>query len=389
LVLIAPTNLEITADSKTIPELLHSTEGSIAVGDPSHVPCGMYTKEALTNLNCWQAIQNRIIPAASVRMAQQYVESGQCELGIVYKAGAEQSKSVTIVSVFDSSLHMPIRFTAAAAANNVKGNDFIRFLHQGVAVNIFTQAGFTMCNSGNPSKQLAIATDPPLKVNTWQTLTVSFKVAATCTLIAAAPGIWLGYILARKSFPGRSIINALIHLPMVIPPVVTGYLALVLLGKNSLAGKWLYDTFGISVAFSWAGAVVVSAVMGMPLLVRSVRTAVEMIDRRYALAADTLGAGPIRTFITVTIPLAAPGILAGLVLAFARCLGEFGATATFAGNIPGKTQTLSLAIYSFTQIPGAESAAMRLVVLSILLSLAAMLGSEWLSQRMKHLAETT
>lgn len=389
LVLIAPTTSKHPTKNRSIIEILSDRNSSIAVGDPAHVPCGMYAKEALTALNCWDSIQNRVIPAASVRAAQQYVESGQCELGIVYKATAMQSKKVRIVSVIDQSLHSPIRFSVAGAVNSDQGNSFLEFLNQGVAMKIFTEAGFNPYRTTHLLPAQNTSVESMVNVGTWQSLMISLKVATTCTLVVAAPGILLGYILARKSFPGRLVINAIVHLPLVIPPVVTGYLALLLLGKNSLVGKWLNEVFGIKVAFSWTGAVVVSAIMGLPLLIRSVKTAVEMIDHRYSLAAGTLGAGPIRTFFTVTIPLAAPGILAGLVLAFARCLGEFGATATFAGNIPGKTQTLSLAIYSFTQIPGAESAAMRLVALSILLSMAAMLVSEWMNQRMKHLAGTT
>jgi molybdate transport system permease protein len=349
----------------------------------------MYAKEVLMNLDCWDSIRNRVIPASSVRTAQQYVETAQCELGIVYYAGATQSDKVNIITIFDETLHSPIRLSAACAADNTAGNDLLDFLNQSIAMNIFSEAGFISCKDETLSPVQTASFEPAFEVNIWQTLLISLKVAAVCTLAVAAPGILLGYILARKSFRGRSVVNAFVHLPMVIPPVVAGYLGLVLLGKNSFLGHWLYDAFGISIAFSWIGAVVVSAVMGLPLLIRSVKTAVEMIDQRYSLAARTLGASSLRAFFTVTIPLAGPGILAGLILAFARCLGEFGATAMFAGNIPGKTQTLSLAIFNFTQIPGAESTVMQMVGISILLSFGAMLGSEFLNQRMKHLAGVT
>ena len=391
LVLIAPVDAKLEAGGKTIPEILLSSKTKIAIGDTAHVPCGMYARQALVNLHCWDAISCRTVPAASVRAAQQYVETGECELGIVYRAGAAQSDTIKILATFDESLHPPIRFSAASAVTSETGGRFLTFLTEATAVEIFRRAGFTICPRNASIGDDAPATHPAAPVpmtHEWQAFMISIKVAATCTLVVAAPGVWLGYILARKSFPGRALVNACVHLPMVIPPVVTGYLALILLGKNSPVGHWLEETFGLSLAFSWAGAVLVSAVMGFPLLVRSVKTAVEMIDRRYLLTANTLGAGPVRAFFTITLPLAGPGILAGLILAFTRSLGEFGATATFAGNIPGKTQTLSLAIYNFTQIPGAESAALRLVVLSVALSLVAMLLSECLAHRMKHLSGT-
>lgn len=385
LALIAPADASFDCKDHSLKEILLGTRGVIAVGDPSHVPCGMYAKEALISLDCWKSIQDRIIPAVSVRGAQQYVETGRCDWGIVYSAGARQSDKVEIVAVFDDTLHSPIRFSAACAVGSIEGNQFLSYLNQNAAMNIFSKAGFTPGVSKNLPAVQYTSVESAFDVNEWRTLLISLKVATACTLVVAVPGIALGYVLARKSFPGQSLVNAVVCVPMVIPPVVTGFLALQLLGKNSILGNCLHELFGISIAFSWGGAVLVSAIMGFPLLVRSVKIAVEMIDQRYNHAAMTLGSGPIRTFLTITLPLAGPGVLAGLILAFARSLGEFGATATFAGNIPGKTQTLSLAIYNITQVPGAESAAMRMVGISILLSFGAMLGSEVLSRRMKSM----
>lgn len=387
LVLVAAKDSIAGNENLLIAERLTQTDGLISIGDPGHVPLGIYTKQVLENIGCWDTIADRTVPAVSVRAAQQNVETGQCELGIVYRAGAVQSDKLCILTEIDPSLHDPIRFIMATAAGSQTGTAFIHYLKTSAAERIFASTGYTTTcrptsdthTSGTSSGASAYTVDE------WQAFLISLKVAATCTLVVAAPGIALGYWLAGKPFRGQSLINALVCVPMVIPPVVTGYLALMLLGKNSVIGHWLDNTFGVSLAFSWFGAVTVSAIMGFPLLVRSVKTAVEMIDYRYRHAANTLGAGPVRAFFTITLPLAGPGILAGLILAFARSLGEFGATAIFAGNIPGKTQTLSLAIYNFTQIPGAESAAMRLVALSVLLSLAAMLGSELLSHKMKAL----
>jgi molybdate transport system permease protein len=213
---------------------------------------------------------------------------------------------------------------------------------------------------------------------------LSVQVALGCVVLLALPGIALGWLLARCSFPGKLLLDATVHLPLVLPPVVVGYLLLLALGRSSLVGGWLWETTGLRIGFTWRAAVLASAVMGFPLLVRSVRLAIELADPRFEEAARTLGAGPLRTFLTVTVPLAAPGILTGLVLAFARSLGEFGATITFAGNVEGETRTLPLAIYSYTQTPGADAPAVRLVVVAIVLSFASLLVSEALARRMKR-----
>lgn len=212
-------------------------------------------------------------------------------------------------------------------------------------------------------------------------LGLSLKVALCCTVAVLVPGIACGWLLARKTFFGKAVVDALIHLPLVLPPVVPGYLLLVLLGNQGVLGKPLRELFGISVAFTWKGAVIASAVMAMPLMVRAVRLAIELIDVREEQAAATLGAGPWWVFATITLPLALPGILTGMILAFSRSLGEFGATITFVGNIPHETQTLPLAIYAVTQQPGGDAAAMRLVVLSVVLALAALIASEALARR--------
>lgn len=212
-------------------------------------------------------------------------------------------------------------------------------------------------------------------------LLISAQVAVACTAVLVVPGILCGWLLARIRFRGKAVVDALLHAPLVMPPVVTGYLLLELLGRRGWIGGWLHDHLGISFAFTWKAAVLASAVMAFPLMVRSVRLAVELVDRRLEMAASTLGAGPARVFATVTLPLALPGVLTGLVLTFARSLGEFGATIVFAGNIQGETRTLPLAIYTCMQIPGGDAPAFRLVLISCLLSLAALITSEWLSRR--------
>ena len=212
-------------------------------------------------------------------------------------------------------------------------------------------------------------------------LLLSAKVAVCCTLVVCIPGVAMAWLLAKKSFIGKSLLDGLVHLPLVLPPVIPGFLLLLLLGNQGLIGKWLHANFGISIAFTWVGAVVASAVMGFPLMVRSARLAISQVDTGLEAAAQSLGAQPWRVFFTVTLPLAMPGIVTGLILAFSRSLGEFGATITFVGNIEGETRTLPLAIYTYTQLPGGDMVAMRLVIISMVIALGALMLSEILERQ--------
>ena len=212
---------------------------------------------------------------------------------------------------------------------------------------------------------------------------------ATTAVVASLPlALVVAWFLARSRWPGKMIVEAIVHLPLVLPPVVTGYLLLITLGRNSALGGWLADTFGLVFAFQWTGAALAGAIMGFPLMVRPIRLSLESIDRRVEDAAATLGASPMWVWLTVTLPLALPGVIAGLVLAFARALGEFGATITFAANIPGETRTLPLAIYTFIQVPGGESQAAQLILISIAVSLAALVASELLARYVKRVQAT-
>lgn len=219
----------------------------------------------------------------------------------------------------------------------------------------------------------------------WQALALSARVALFSTLLCLPTGIALAWWLARRDFPGKLLVDALVQLPMVLPPVVPGYLLLLLLGTQEPVGHWLEAEFGIVLAFTWKGAVLASAVMAFPLMVQPVKLAFRMIDQRLEQAASTLGARPWRVFATVTLPLAAPGIIAGTLLTFSRSLGEFGATMAFVGNIPGETRTLPLAIYSYTHVPGGEAAAMRLTLLSIALAFVALIASHLITRRTERL----
>ncbi|MBR2117948.1 MAG: molybdate ABC transporter permease subunit [Afipia sp.] len=215
----------------------------------------------------------------------------------------------------------------------------------------------------------------------WTAILLSLRVAAVATLVATPLGIAVAWLLARRDFWGKAALDALVYLPLVLPPVVTGYLLLLTFGRKGLVGAWLADTLGIVFAFRWTGAALACGVMSFPLLVRPIRLSIEAVDRKLEQAASTLGAAPWRVFLTVTLPLALPGIVAGMVLGFAKAIGEFGATITFVSNIPGETQTISAAIYSLTQTPGGDAAALRLVIVSIGIAMAALIASEILARR--------
>jgi len=215
----------------------------------------------------------------------------------------------------------------------------------------------------------------------WTAVLLSLRIAAVATAAALPLGIAAAWLLARTTFWGKAFVDGLVHLPLVLPPVVTGYLLLISFGRKGPIGAFLADYFGIVFSFRWTGAALACGVMGFPLMVRPIRLSIEAIDRKLEQAAATLGANRVLVFLTITLPLALPGIVAGLVLCFAKALGEFGATITFVSNIPGETQTISAAIYTYTQVPSGDAAALRLVLVAIVLSLAALIASEWLARR--------
>jgi len=219
----------------------------------------------------------------------------------------------------------------------------------------------------------------PLEI---EALRLSLRVGAWSVIASLPLGLAAAFLLARGRFPGKLLFDGLIHLPLVLPPVVVGFALLVLFGRHGPVGGFLYDRFGVSFAFNWKGAALASAVMGFPLMVRAMRLSLELVDRRLEQAARTLGAGRLRVFLTITLPLMAPGILTGIILAFARSISEFGATITFVSNIPGETRTLPLALYALTQVPGGDAAAWRLAALSVALAMAALVVSELTARRL-------
>jgi molybdate transport system permease protein len=215
----------------------------------------------------------------------------------------------------------------------------------------------------------------------WTAVQLSLRVAAVSTVVALPFGIAIATVLARKEFWGKALLDAMVLLPLVLPPVVTGYLLLITFGRRAPVGAFLADHFGIVFSFRWTGAALACGIMAFPLMVRAIRLSIEAIDTRLEDAAATLGANRVWRFATITLPLALPGIIAGAILSFTRALGEFGATITFVSNIPGETQTISAAIYTLTQVPNGDADALKLVIVSVIISLAALIAAEWLARR--------
>jgi len=221
----------------------------------------------------------------------------------------------------------------------------------------------------------------------WLAVRLSIWVATWATIVSLPFGIAVAYVLARREFPGKALLNGLVHLPLILPPVVTGYLLLLTFGRRGPVGEFFETWLGVVFSFRWTGAALAGAIMAFPLMVRAIRLSVEAVDTRLEDAAGTLGAGPLWVFATVTLPLILPGIIAGMILAFAKAVGEFGATITFVSNIPGQTQTLPSAIYTFTQVPDGGAGAMRLTLVAIVIAMAALLASEFFARRVKRRME--
>ncbi|ESW68817.1 molybdate ABC transporter permease subunit [Mesorhizobium sp. M1060] len=215
----------------------------------------------------------------------------------------------------------------------------------------------------------------------WNAVRLSIKVATVAMLFSLPPGILMALLLARGKFWGKTLLNGVVHLPLILPPVVTGYLLLLTFGRRGPAGAFLAEHFGIVFSFRWTGAALACGIMGFPLMVRAIRLSIEAVDRKMEAAAGTLGANPLWVFATITLPLILPGLIAGSILSFAKAMGEFGATITFVSNIPNETQTLPSAIYTFTQVPGGDDGALRLTLISIVISMAALVASEVLARR--------
>lgn len=363
---------------------LAQIKGKIAIGDPDHVPAGMYAREALESANLYESRRGQFVACPSVRAALRLVEKGQVEAGLVYQSDATTSECVEVVSVLPKPWHTPITFQIALLrGHRPSAASLIQYLASEQASQTLAHFGFSGVGRDCAEVLVPETGDSAfwrLTESERAALAVSLKVAAMSVLLLTGPGILLGYILARRDFGGKVCVEALVHAPLVLPPIVTGYLLLLVLGNNGIVGRWLHQACGIELAFTFKAAALASAVVALPLMVRSVRVAVAVTDRGLEEAAYTLGAGPVRTFLHVTLPLAAPGVIAGMVLAFARSLGEFGATMIFMGNIE-EQRTLPLAIYSALQTAHGEPVVWKLVAISILVSMMAVTISELLARR--------
>lgn len=380
-------NVEIIAENSLViavqnahedgmqPEQLLTNE-RFAMGDPAHVPAGIYGKQAIQALGLWKEAGANAIYGENVRLSLLALERGEVGAAITYYSDVLTTQDVKVGYFFSPSSHDAIIYPAALInpqSDSVAA--FFQFLGGPGAKDVFEKRGF------GSDEKIKINTNfqPPI-VDYSEIILLSLRVAFVAMLFAVPLAFIVAYFLARTKFRGKAVLQAILMLPLVMPPVVTGYLLLLLFGKQGAVGKFLSEV-GIDFAFQWTGAALAAGLMAFPLLVRPIQLSIENIDDGLDAAAKTLGAGFWTRLRTIILPLSWPGIIAGAVLGFAKALGEFGATITFVSNIPGETQTLSLAIYSLLQSPSGDNAALTLIIASIVLAVAAVLLSEWFSRR--------
>ncbi len=346
-------------------DLLGEDFGRLALADPKAVPAGVYARQTLETLRLWKALEPRVAGAANVRQALQFVASGAAEAGIVYASDAAADDNVRVALELDPDLIEPIRYPLVLlerGASNAAAVALFDFLTTPAAARVFARHGFIVLSAPRQQPNRDV---PALERgeraswwsptrDEWLAMRLSFQVGL-CAVAASLPlATAVGYFLARSGWRGKWALELVVNLPLVLPPVVTGYLLLMLFAPRGPLGSALEEWLGIRIVFTWIGAAVAAAVVSFPLMVRAIRLAFQGVDPRLEMAARSLGAGRWDAFWTVTLPLARSGLLAGCVLAFARSLGEFGATIMVAGNIVGQTQTIPLAIYSDSNRPGAR-----------------------------------
>lgn len=381
LVVVAPrgsTELSGPADLARVERIALSGE---------NVPAGRYAREALSTVGVWDQLRDRIVSGGSVRSVLEWVARFEVPAGVIYRTDAMAEPGVEVVFAFEPAAHEPIRYWAAplATAGDPAGaRAFVDFLAGPVASEVFASAGFSSPAAATTSEQFAgngasVASLPSIG----SAIRLSLLVAFLATLAGLAPAVGLGWVLARHDFRGKALLSTAVLAPLVIPPVVTGFLLLSVLGTQSPLGR-LLASIGLPVPFTLLGAAVAALIVGFPLYVISVRGAFEAVDPLYEELSWTLGVPPRRTFFRVSVPLALPGIIAGAVLAFARALGEFGATVVLAGNVEGSTRTIALAVYTLLESPSGREATWTLVGASVVLSLLALLGFETLSRRQRQ-----
>jgi molybdate transport system permease protein len=383
LVVVVPASAEFSPDT---PEaLVASTVRRIGLAG-ENVPAGRYGQAALEASGVWDDVEERVVRAGSVRGVLEWVALGEVEAALVYRTDALAEERVRVAFAFPAEAHPAILYPAAVtrlAPHPGVAEDFLSFCETEEAQELFRAYGFRSPSATYPSGR---PIQSPSLPNPWSAIRLSLWVALAATLVGFVPAVALGWILARKDFFGKSLVATLALVPLVLPPVVTGFLLLSLLGTQSPLGGWLAG-LGLPIPFTLLGATLAALVVGFPLYVVSVRNAIQAVDPSYEEVSWTLGCRPRPTFFRVTFPLALPGIVAGAVLAFARALGEFGATVVLAGNIEGSTRTIALAVYSLLESPQGREAIWVLVGASVLLSTLALLGYEVLSRRQRKQME--
>lgn len=353
-----------------------------------NVPAGRYGRSALASAGVWDRVAARVVRGGSVRGVLEWVARGEVPAGIVYRTDALVEPGVEIAFAFPAAGHDPIEYWAAPLATAElprRAAAFLEYVGGPEGRAILTAAGFGEPAGDRPA-QIDRAPPPLAGPSVGSAIRLSLLVALLATALGLVPAVGLGWVLARLDFPGKALLSTLVLVPLVIPPVVTGFLLLSALGTQSPLGR-LLESLGLPVPFTLLGATVAAFVVGFPLYVISVRGAFEAVDPLYEELSETLGIPPRRTFLRVSLPLALPGIAAGAVLAFARALGEFGATIVLAGNVEGSTRTIALAVYTLLESPAGREATWVLVGASVALSLLALLGYETLSRRQKQRLE--
>ncbi len=380
LVLVVPAGREVfprAPDGLANPEL----QRLALAGE--NVPAGRYGKAALESTGVWESVLPRIVRAGTVRGALEWVAQGEVDAGIVYRTDAVAEDRVRVAFAFSTATHPPILYPGAVttqAPHPEVAREFLDFCQSPGARAVFRDEGFRIPSGAPVSGNLPDSAPPP---NPWSAIRLSFLVALGATLAGLIPAVAVGWVLARKDFFGKSVVATVFLAPLVLPPVVTGFLLLSLLGTQSPLGAWL-DALGLPIPFTLLGATLAALTVGLPLYVVSVRNAFQAVDPAFEEVSWTLGCRPWPTFLRVTLPLAVPGIAAGAVLAFARALGEFGATVVLAGNVEGATRTIPLAVYTLLESPQGREAIWVLVGASVILSLLALLGYEALSRRQRR-----
>lgn len=394
LVLVAPADRPAGrptgADAPALSRALTALEPGARIGlAGAEVPAGRYAREALAGLGLLASLRHRLVPGGSVRTVVEWVARGEVTLGLVYASDARGDPRLRVVAEVPGELHRTPEILAALTRGARPGSRQILDALAGAR----GRAAFAVSGFLPPE---AVSVVPPEispppgpgssadRLSTGSAIRISVQVALLATLLALVPAVWLGWLLARRPFPGKTLLSALVLAPMVVPPVVTGFILLAVLGQDGPLGRLLIEA-GIRIPFSFVAAVLAAAVVGFPLFVVTVRNAFETVDPQLEEMSATLGARPWQTFRRISLPLALPGIGAGAVLAFARGLGEFGATVVLAGNVEGETRTIALAVYTLLESPRESADIWVLVGASVLVSVLALAGFEYLSRRQRRL----